>query len=164
MTIKQFFQKCLGNWESTRLYMYPSSGKIVTTTTYFEWQYNNQEDFYKVNWVNPSFSNGSMNIRLRGDFYLDRDKGYFTGEETTSIVKSVSSTTLHTTTTYGGVMYDEFIQFLTNNTRFRRTIGYKVDEAGNKTGDVTLVGSYVEKRICQEKEDLEIDGDVENFL
>jgi hypothetical protein len=151
MTAKQFFSKSLGTWESSRVYMYPLSGKIVRTDTYFTWLYDQDNSTYTVNWANTSFSNGSINIKLKGDFYLERDRGYFTGNQTISSVLTVSPNHLHTLTTYDGVMYDEYIEFLSDNTRFRRTVGYKVDEKGNKTGDITLVGTYVEKRVCLEE-------------
>lgn len=154
MTSKQFFNKCLGSWESDRLYMYPSNGKVIKLTTCFTWEQVDDTESYIVKWASENMIPRQLICTLKNDFYIERDAGYFTNSKTVSNISSVSPTSLRTLTTYGGVMYDEYIEFITDDTRFRRTIGYKVDTNGNKTGEVNLVGTYVEKRVWLKEDDV----------
>lgn len=158
MSIQSFLKKSLGMWESHRIYMYPKPGRIDYSVTYFEWTEENE--VYSVDWSNPKLgSTGRMNLRLKNNFYLERSRGYFTNDVTTSTIKSGDTSVLHTETVYNNTLYDERIEFLTSDNRFRRTIAYLLDSNGKKTGEVSLAGTYMEKRVCinsgAELEDLE---------
>ena len=149
-SIKSFLNKSLGMWESHRIYMYPKPGKIEYSVTYFEW--TEKDGIYAVDWNNPKLnSTGRMSLRLKTDFYLERSRGYFTDDVTTSTIKSGNNEVLHTETVYNNTLFDERIEFLGPDNRFRRTIAYKLDLEGNKTSEVTLAGTYMEKRLCIEK-------------
>jgi len=147
MSVLAFFNRSIGVWESHRIYMYPKAGKIDYSITNFEW--TEKEGTYTVEWANAKLnSTGTMGIRIKNDFHLERSKGYFTSNVTTSEVIMSSSTVLQTHTIYNNTLFDERIEFLTNDNRFRRTIAYELDNIGNKTGLVTLAGTYMEKRVC----------------
>lgn len=156
MSINSFLKKSVGLWESHRIYMYPKPGKIDYSVTYFEW--TEEDSYYKVKWENPKLNtSGDMNIKLKGDFYIERSKGYFTSDTTTSVIKSANGNVLHTETIYNNTLFDERIEFLGPNNRFRRTIAYKLDDDGNKTEVVSLAGTYLEKRLCVDKVDPVVD-------
>jgi len=148
MSLKSFLNKSVGVWESHRIYMYPKSGKIDYSVTNFEW--TEKDGIYTVDWVNTKLaSQGSMSLRIKNDFYLERSRGYFTNDVTVSEVVQFSPTLLQTHTRYNGMLFDERIEFLTSNNRFRRTIAYQLDDIGNKTGVVTLAGTYMEKKYAR---------------
>lgn len=146
-----FFKKTLGQWESHRTYMY-ASGKVTTSVTEFDWC--EEQGGYTVNWINETLkSSGSMHIKIPNAFELHRSIGYFSKNATVSRIIAASSTHLHTITTYGGNTYDEKIEFVTNDLRIRRTIAYKE----GKRDQVFLIGNYVERRICREESNVELD-------
>jgi len=151
MSLKSFLNQSVGVWESHRIYMYPKPGRIDYSVTNFEWTEKN--GIYTIEWANAKLnSNGSMSIRIKNDFYLERSRGYFTSDVTTSEVMQSSLNLLQTHTVYNNTLFDERIEFLTNDNRFRRTIAYELDDLGNKTGLVILAGTYMENRLCPEIE------------
>lgn len=159
MSLLIFLNKSIGKWESHRIYMYPKSGVIDYSITNFEWSKVN--DIYTVDWVNNKLnSTGSMNIKIQNDFYIERSRGYFTNDITLSEVIVNDSNILQTHTIYNNTLFDERIEFLNNNHRFRRTIAYQLDAEKKKTGLTILAGTYMEKRLCL-KEDVE-EGEEEN--
>lgn len=140
---KQFFNRTLGRWESHRTYLYAKSGKVINSITIFEWT-RDKDGIYTVNWDNQAMkADGSMSIRIASDFVLERSRGYFTDDVTESRIQTCSRDNLRTLTCYGGKSYDEKIDFLSDDLRLRRTIA-----TDDKTGEVFLVGNYVEKRLC----------------
>lgn len=144
MLVQKFFENTLGRWESHRTYMYPSSNKIKTLVTYFEWV-NPKNNTYKVTWESVE-GQGSMNILLSDDKCFKRDIGYFTDQNTTSIILNVHPLNLTTSTSYNNMIFEETIEFLDSEHRTRRTIGYK-QSANNIKDRVILSGSYQEFRV-----------------
>jgi len=142
MSLRQFFGRSLGKWESHRNYMY-GNGNCTNSITIFDWTYNKDKGFYVVSWDNEAMkSDGSMGIRIASDFTLERSNGYFTVDPTTSSVITCSRDHLRTKTSYGGATYDEEINFANDSRRIRRTIATK-----DSTQQVFLIGTYVEKKL-----------------
>ena len=145
---KQFFNRTLGHWESHRTYLYAKSGKVINSVTLFVWS-RNEDGIYRVTWDNEvQNSIGNMNIRIASDFILERSCGYFTDDVTQSRIQTVSRDSLHTITSYGGRTYDEKIDYVSDDLRLRRTIA-TIDASG----DVFLIGSYVERRVKSKVEE-----------
>jgi len=141
MSLKQFFSRSLGQWESHRNYMY-ANGKCTNSITIFDWQYD-KKGFYVVHWDNQTLqSTGTMHIKIVSDFKLERSNGYFTNKPTESLVQVSSKDHLRTLTSYAGCTYDEEIHYIGSDRRIRRTIGKK-----DKTDDVLLIGTYVERKL-----------------
>ena len=142
MSLKQFFTRAVGQWESHRTYMY-KNGKCTYSTTLFEWRYDAINNLYLVDWNNIVLnSTGTMSINIVSDFKLLRSNGYFTNQPTESTVMLSSKNYLKTLTSYGGCTYDEEITFINDNRRIRRTTATK-----DNTKDVILIGTYVERRV-----------------
>lgn len=158
---KRFFNRTLGQWESHRTYLYAKSGKVINSITIFEWT-RDDDGVYTVTWDNQAMkAGGSMSIRIPNDFILERSRGYFTDDVTQSRIQTSSYDHLQTITSYGGKSYDERIDYLNDDLRLRRTIA-----TDDKSGEVFLVGNYVEKRLCpdvREKDELNLDEGFEEM-
>jgi len=142
MSLRQFFMRSLGRWESHRTYMYPN-GKCTYSQTMFNWDYNEEKGIFLVQWNNETLnSTGMMGIRIASDFILERSQGYFTDKPTQSHIQTSSRDHLRTLTSYGGGTYDEEINFVSDDRRIRRTIGTK-----DTTQAVILIGTYVERKL-----------------
>jgi hypothetical protein len=155
MTLKQFFSKSVGVWKSHRSYFYKDKNFIEDSVTVFEWSKVDINN-YSVEWVNSiNKRERTMSVCIKDDFRIERSNGYYSSKPTTSNVVSCSPIFLKTITEYNFTSFDERIEFITNDLRIRRTIATDL-----KTGEIILVGNYIEKRICQEyvgdvSEDLE---------
>lgn len=138
--LEKFFQRSLGTWTSHRSYFYANKKEVINSITNFEWSQNKEQ--YCVSWDNKEQnSQGSISFVLEGDSCIQRDKGYFTNNNTSSKVLYVSESKLKTLTIYNGMSFVETIEFISDDVRVRRTIATK-----EKTNKVFLIGNYIEYR------------------
>lgn len=146
MEALKFFNKSLGTWKSYRTYMYPLTNKIDVVETKFTWE-NPETNVYTVEWGSVK-GEGTLILKVIDDTLIERNAGYFTSKPTVSNIIKVSANYLQTETTYNNTIYLETIEFLDDEHRTRRTIGYKQLEDGTKE-QVNLSGSYQERKIKQ---------------
>ena len=140
MSYVEWFDRCVGSWESHRRYLMGPKKAIDNLVTYFD-IVKRSEDEWAVLWKSDR-NEGEMGLILKGD-ELHRSRNYFdNGEGTITKLELVDKDTVVFHSSYGGADYREEIRFLGDNFRLRQTVGYK---AG--TDKIIVVGQYAEERV-----------------
>lgn len=141
MTYTNWFDRCVGSWESHRRYLYGPKKTIDNLVTYFD-IVKREGDEWAVLWKSDR-NEGEMGLILKGD-EIHRSRNYFdNGEGTITKLQLVDSDTVVFLSSYGGMDYREEIRFLAGDLyRLRQTVGYK-----QGTDKVVVVGQYWEERV-----------------
>ena len=133
-----WFKRSEGDWQSYRRYLYGDELSPDLIETSFEMNQTGDHNFL-LTW-GSAINTGEMNFTINGDT-LERDRGYYTDDPTTSKMEFIDKDTVVFFTSYGGVDYREEIRLLhDDNIRLRQTIGTKNDK-------VNVVGQYYEIRL-----------------
>ncbi len=94
---------------------------------------------YKVIWT--GLTDGEMILYPRGD-RLERSRGYFTDEPTSSQLVMVDGDTTAFKTSYSGQRFREEVRLIEGDKyRLRQTVGFDLE-----TDNMTLTGQYLEVR------------------
>ena len=133
-----WFVRSLGDWQSYRRYLFGNQLTPELLETSFEMTQTGDNTFL-LTW-GSAINTGEMNFTINGDS-LERDRGYYTDEPTTSKMKFIDRDTVEFTTYYGGINYREEIRLLHGDCiRLRQTIG-------TKNNKINIVGQYYETRL-----------------
>ena len=134
---EEWFDRCVGKWESHRRYLMGPKKSIDNLVTYFD-IVKRESDEWAVLWKSDR-NEGEMGLILKGD-ELHRSRNYFdNGEGTITKLELVDEDTVVFHSSYGGADYREEIRFLGDNFRLRQTVGYK-----EGTDKIFVVGQYAE--------------------
>jgi len=148
--MNKFLERCIGEWESFRIYIYPNTNKIVSIQSVMIIESENIDEIeitWKSYYLNTldEYSKGNMKLKFDvNDNVIYRDKGYFTEEPTESKILELTSNRLVTTTNYDNKTYKEEIDIYNiGEDTYRR----RFTRAYDSTGKVLLVGNYLEKKL-----------------
>jgi len=137
-----WFDRCVGSWESHRRYLMGPKKTIDNLVTKFDIE-KRASDEWAILWKSDR-NEGEMGIILDEDKQvITRSRNYFEGSEgTVTKLERVDQDTVVFYSSYGGADYREEIRFLGNNIRLRQTVGYKTG-----TDKVIVVGQYFEEKV-----------------
>ena len=140
-TFSDWFDRCVGSWESHRRYLMGPKKTIDNLVTNFD-IIKRESDEWAVLWKSDR-NEGEMGLVLNGA-ELHRSRNYFdTGEGSVTRLERIDNDTVVFYSAYGGMSYREEIRFLTGDQhRLRQTVGYK-----EGTDKVLVVGQYWEERV-----------------
>ncbi len=140
MSYTDWFNRCVGSWESHRRYLMGPKKVMDNLVTCFD-IVNRSDDEWAVLWRSDR-NEGEMGLILKGD-ELHRSRNYFdNGEGTITKLEQIDTDTVVFYSSYGGSDYREEIRFLGDNFRLRQTVGYK-----EGTDRIIVVGQYAEYRV-----------------
>ena len=137
-----WFDRCVGSWESHRRYLMGPKKTIDNLVTKFDIE-KRASDEWAILWKSDR-NEGEMGIILDEDKQvITRSRNYFEGSEgTVTELERIDQDTVVFYSSYGGADYREEIRFLGNNIRLRQTVGYKTG-----TDKVIVVGQYFEEKV-----------------
>ena len=142
MNYKDWFDRCVGSWESHRRYLMGPKKSLDNLITNFE-IVTRSDDEWSVLWSSDR-NEGEMGIILDEEQgVVRRSRNYFdNGEGTVTRLERIDEDTVVFYSSYGGADYREEIRFLGDDFRLRQTVGYK--EGTNK---IFVVGQYAEYKV-----------------
>ena len=142
MNYKDWFDRCVGSWESHRRYLMGPKKSLDNLITNFE-IVELSDDEWSVIWSSDR-NEGEMGIILDEEQgVVRRSRNYFdNGEGTVTRLERIDEDTVVFYSSYGGADYREEIRFLGDDFRLRQTVGYK--EGTNK---IFVVGQYAEYKV-----------------
>ena len=142
MNYKDWFDRCVGSWESHRRYLMGPKKSLDNLITNFE-IVTRSDDEWAVLWSSDR-NEGEMGIILDEEQgVVRRSRNYFdNGEGTVTRLERIDEDTVVFYSSYGGADYREEIRFLGDDFRLRQTVGYK--EGTNK---IFVVGQYAEYKV-----------------
>ena len=142
MNYKDWFDRCVGSWESHRRYLMGPKKSLDNLITNFETVTRSDYE-WAVLWSSDR-NEGEMGIILDEEQgVVRRSRNYFdNGEGTVTRLERIDEDTVVFYSSYGGADYREEIRFLGDDFRLRQTVGYK--EGTNK---IFVVGQYAEYKV-----------------
>ena len=137
-----WFNRCVGSWESHRRYLMGPKKSIDNLVTCFNIE-KRADDEWAILWKSDR-NEGEMGIILdETEGVIKRSRNYFEGGEgTVTRLERVDQDTVVFYSSYGGADYREEIRFLGNDFRLRQTVGYKTG-----TDKIIVVGQYAEYKV-----------------
>ena len=137
-----WFERCVGSWESQRRYLYGPKKSVDNLVTNFSIEQRNHDE-WAVLWESDR-NQGEMGLILdEQEGIVRRSRNYFdNGEGTITKLERIDQDTVVFYSSYGGADYREEVRFLGNNFRLRQTVGYK-----EGTDQIFVVGQYAEYRV-----------------
>jgi len=134
----QFLRRTVGDWSSSRRYLFAPKLKPVNMTTQFKID-ELAHGVFQVVWDGQT--SGTMELRLDGDV-LHRSRDYFGEGSHSSRVEMIDPDCIVMHTEYDGIRFREEIRLFEQDCfRHRYTVGVNI-----QTGQLALTGSYWETR------------------
>lgn len=135
-TVKQWFLRSRGSWDSNRRYWYakPNKNQVLNSKLSVDVE-DTGEDAFRLRLVwdskegDKDVSDGEMLCEYVPALgVLRRNIGYMTEDETASKVSMIDNNTVLLETEYSGMKFREEIRLLGDNIRLRQTVGWRGDE------------------------------------
>ena len=140
MTALRFLRRTCGKWTSERRYLFAPKFKPVNLVTEFEFAESDLGNNFLVTWTGQT--SGEMQLTLDGDT-LHRSRDYFGDGANSSKIEVIDRDAIALRTEYDGTRFREEIRMVEEDMfRLRQTIGFNIE-----TGQLVLVGQYVERRV-----------------